>query len=91
MGERKLCGSAQVRRDGVVLQHGSVLRHRLPFDELDLVVPRPAIRRSPTSGPVCAATVTLEELGAPHDARTVGEALVEVLPLASTSTSRPGW
>ena len=37
VGERKLCGSAQVRRDGAVLQHGSVLIHRLPFDELDLV------------------------------------------------------
>jgi lipoate-protein ligase A len=78
VGDRKLCGSAQVRRDGAVLQHGSVLRRRLPFDELDLVHARPgdppvdAAREH-----LRAATVTLEELGAPCDARTVGEALVE--------------
>lgn len=71
VGDRKVCGSAQVRRDGVVLQHGSVLLDRLPFDETDLVVgptDRAALR---------AATVTLAELGAPTDPRVVGQALVE--------------
>ena len=41
VGDRKLCGSAQVRRGGAVLQHGSILLDRLPFDETDLLVPRP--------------------------------------------------
>jgi lipoate-protein ligase A len=78
VGDRKLCGSAQMRRDGAVLQHGSVLRHRLPFDELDLVNARPGDPPvAAARAHLRAATVTLEELGAPHDARTVGEALVE--------------
>ena len=42
VGDRKLCGSAQVRRAGAVLQHGSMLLERLPFDETDL--PRRAPR-----------------------------------------------
>lgn len=78
VGERKLCGSAQVRRDGAVLQHGSVLVHRLSYDELDLVHARPG------DPPVEEArsqlrdvTVTLEELGAPTEPRVVAEALVE--------------
>ena len=41
VGDRKLCGSAQVRRGGAVLQHGSILLDRLPFDETDLLVARP--------------------------------------------------
>lgn len=76
VGERKLCGSAQVRRGGALLQHGSILLTRLPFDETDLFVPRPgapAVRRADLR----AATVTLEELGAPTDPRVVGAALVE--------------
>ena len=61
VGDRKVCGSAQVRHRGVVLQHGSVLLDRLGFDETDLVVgggDRAALR---------AATVTLAELGAPSE------------------------
>lgn len=78
VGERKLCGSAQVRRDGAVLQHGSVLCGRLPFDELDLVNARPGDPPvAEARAQLRAATVTLEELGAQHDARTVAEALVE--------------
>jgi lipoate-protein ligase A len=87
VGDRKLCGSAQVNRGAVVLQHGSILLHRLPFDETDLLVgdhDRARLR---------AATVTLEELGAPAGARTVGAALVEgfseALDLSFRSTSRP--
>lgn len=71
VGDRKVCGSAQVRHRGVVLQHGSVLLHRLPFDETDLVAAaggRTALR---------AATVTLDELDAPADPRVVADALVE--------------
>jgi len=84
VGERKVCGSAQVRRDGVVLQHGSVLLDRLPFDETDLVVgghDRTGLR---------AATVTLAELGAPTGPAVVAEALVagvaEALDVDFTST-----
>jgi lipoate-protein ligase A len=71
VGERKLCGSAQVRRRqgrGAVLQHGSILLDRLAFDESAL------LRGAP---PLAAATVTLRELGAPSDAREVADALVE--------------
>jgi lipoate-protein ligase A len=73
--ERKVCGSAQVRRAGAVLQHGSILLTRLPFDETDV------LRSRPGTDPVSrdrlrAATVTLDELGAPSDPRTVGDALV---------------
>ncbi len=78
VGDRKLCGSAQVRRDGAVLQHGSILTHRLPFDELDLVRRRPGdLPVDEARGRLRAATVTLEELGAPTDARVVARALVE--------------
>src|SRR4051812_27684372 len=76
VGERKLCGSAQVRRRGAVLQHGSILLTRLPFDETDLLRTRPgaaAVSRQQLR----AATVTLEELGASTDHRTVAHALVE--------------
>jgi len=76
VGDRKLCGSAQVRRAGAVLQHGSILLTRLPFDETDLFAPRPGA--APVSRErLRAATVTLEELGAPTEARTVADALVE--------------
>jgi lipoate-protein ligase A len=71
VGDRKVCGSAQVRRGTGVLQHGSILLDRLAFDETDLVVgthDRAVLR---------AATVTLAEIGAPHDVRTVAAALVE--------------
>ena len=64
VGDRKLCGSAQVRRAGAVLQHGSVLLERLPFDETDLLAVRPGAPVV-TSERLRAATVTLGELGAP--------------------------
>jgi len=70
VGNRKLCGSAQMRRGGAVLQHGSVLLDRLPFDESHLT--RPA--RYPVE--VGAVTVTLRELGAPADPEPVAAALV---------------
>ena len=71
VGERKLSGSAQVWRDDYVLQHGSILLRRLSFDETDLLHgagARDALR---------AATVTLDELGAPFEARHVAGALVD--------------
>jgi lipoate-protein ligase A len=71
VGDRKVCGSAQVRRRGVVLQHGSILLERLDFDETDLVTgggDRERLRRS---------TVTLGELGAPTDPGVVFAALVQ--------------
>jgi lipoate-protein ligase A len=81
VGDRKLCGSAQVQRGGVVLQHGSVLLERLPFDELDL------LRSPPEQGPAAAPdpdahralrarSVTLRELGVDASSAEVVDALV---------------
>lgn len=72
VGDRKLCGSAQVQRDGVVLQHGALLLDRLPFDETDLL--RGAADHDGRAR-LRAATVTLRELGAPVDPRTVADAI----------------
>jgi len=75
VGDRKLCGSAQVRRDGAVLQHGSVLVRRLDFDETDLFLgPRAA---TVTRAALRAATVTLEELAVPIDLDAIAHALIE--------------
>jgi lipoyl(octanoyl) transferase len=71
VGDRKVCGSAQVQRGAGVLQHGSILLERLAFDETDLVVgdhDRDGLR---------AATITLAELDAPTDPRVVAHAVVE--------------
>ena len=76
VGDRKLCGSAQVRREGAVLQHGSILLTRLAFDETDVLRARPGAP-AVTRDALRAATVTLVELGAPTDARVVADALVE--------------
>jgi lipoate-protein ligase A len=76
VGDRKVCGSAQVRRDGAVLQHGSILLTRLPFDETDLLRPRPGVPAT-TRAQLRDATTTLEELGAPTSPRVVADALVE--------------
>jgi lipoyl(octanoyl) transferase len=73
---RKLCGSAQLWRDGAVLQHGSILLRRLAFDETDVLVDagdRAALR---------AATITLAELGAPSEARRVADALITGMSVA---------
>jgi lipoate-protein ligase A len=77
VGDRKLCGSAQVRRDGAVLQHGSILLDRLPFDETDLLVLRRPGAPVLTRERLRAATVTLGELGAPTAVHTVAHAVVE--------------
>jgi lipoyl(octanoyl) transferase len=76
VGERKVCGSAQVRRAGAVLQHGSVLLDRLPFDETDVFRSRPG-GPTVTRAVLREATVTLGELGAPTEPRVVADALVE--------------
>jgi lipoate-protein ligase A len=95
VGDRKVCGSAQVRRRGAVLQHGSLLLWRGPFDETDLLRPRPGVPVT-TRAQLRAATVTLEELGAPYDADRVGRALLEGFAAAFdltfdlTSTPRVG-
>jgi len=73
VGDRKLCGSAQVQREDSVLQHGSVLLRRLPFDETDLLRGNDETSRRQLRG----ATVTLEELGAPTGARAVADALLD--------------
>ena len=69
VGDRKVCGSAQVRRHGAVLQHGSILLRRLAIDECDVVTSacdKQALRE---------ATTTLEELRAPCDARSAADAI----------------
>jgi lipoate-protein ligase A len=81
VGDRKLCGSAQVQRGGAVLQHGSVLVGRLPFDELDLLRPPPGMDPSSAAGPAAhrelrARSVTLRELGVGASREEVAEALV---------------
>ncbi len=76
VGDRKLCGSAQVRHHGAVLQHGSILLQRLAYDETDVFRPAPGARED-ARAQLRAATVTLEELGAPTDHRVVADALIE--------------
>jgi lipoate-protein ligase A len=71
VGERKVCGSAQVRHAGVVLQHGSILLERLPFDETDLVA------GDHDRDALVATTVSLGELGAPTDPHVVAAAVVD--------------
>lgn len=74
VGDRKLCGSAQVQRGEVVLQHGSVLVDRLPFAEIDLLPggpPDPDIRAR-----LAAKRVTLRDLGIDATPSEVGAALV---------------
>jgi lipoate-protein ligase A len=77
VGERKLCGSAQVRRGGAVLQHGSVLLRRLAVDEVALVRRRPGDDTRLARARLRERTVTLEELGVPTSAGPVAEALVD--------------
>jgi lipoate-protein ligase A len=74
VGERKLCGSAQVQRGDVVLQHGSVLVERLPFDELDLLAPDPDAAHEKER--LRARSVTLAELGVATDPAIVAGAIV---------------
>jgi lipoate-protein ligase A len=75
VGDRKLCGSAQVRRSGAVLQHGSILLTRLPFDETDVL--HPGCASGVTREQLRRATVTVDELAAPSAPRLVADALVE--------------
>ena len=76
VGDRKLCGSAQVRRDGAVLQHGSILLERLPIDETDVLGARPGSPQL-SRARLRESTVTLAELRASTDTRAVAHALVE--------------
>jgi len=80
VGDRKVCGSAQVQRGSAVLQHGSVLLDRLPFDELDLLLdPIGDTGADPTRAhrDLQARSVTLRELGAETAPALVAAALVE--------------
>lgn len=76
VGERKVCGSAQVHRGPAVLQHGSVLLDRLDVNEADLLRFDDEQARAVARARLRDATVTLAELGATTDPRAVGEALV---------------
>jgi len=78
VGTRKLCGSAQVRRAGAVLQHGSILLDRLDFDETDLfghLAPAGCI--PVTRARLHEVTVTLTELGVDDAPLVVAQALVD--------------
>lgn len=90
VGNRKVCGSAQARRRGAVLQHGSILLTRLPFDETDLLRPRPGAP-TVTRDELRSATVTLAELGAPTEPRVVADALVEGFSAALEVTFDVEW
>ena len=59
-----------------MLQHGSILLGRLPFDETDVLRPRPGTP-GVSRDELRAVTVTLGELGVPDDRRLVADALVE--------------
>ncbi len=76
VGERKLCGSAQVHRNGTVLQHGSVRCRPLEFDETALLRFTSETARATAAGALARSAVTLEELGAASDFPTVARALV---------------
>ena len=83
VGERKLCGSAQVQRGDVVLQHGSVLLERLAFDELDLLTPIATNHeREEAREGLRAKSVTLGELGVTTDPQLVAGALVRGFEMA---------
>jgi lipoate-protein ligase A len=76
VGDRKLCGSAQVQRGGVVLQHGSILLDRLPFDELDLLHPDSRRQEVEEARRVLRArSVTLRELGVEWSSAAVASAI----------------
>ncbi len=74
-GGRKLCGSAQLQRDDVVLQHGSVLCRRLAVEESDVLAFSDETARAKVRADLRERTVTLDELGAPSDAAGVAAAL----------------
>jgi lipoate-protein ligase A len=76
VGERKLCGSAQVQRGSVVLQHGSILLDRLPFDELDLLHPSGDPGLDVARERLRARSVTLTELGVSGDPAVVAASIV---------------
>jgi lipoate-protein ligase A len=91
VGERKLCGSAQVNLGPAVLQHGAILIDRLPFDETDLFADD--AERSATADArrvqLRRSTVTLAELGAPTDPRVVADAIVHGFATAFDLDFRP--
>lgn len=75
VGSRKVCGSAQLHRQGAVLQHGSILLTRLPFDETDVLrFPDPG-SRGRAQARLVEGTVTLAELGRPSEPAVVARAL----------------
>lgn len=75
VGDRKLCGSAQVHRGGVVLQHGSILLDRLPFDETAVLRYPTDDDRARAAGQLRETTITLHELGVDVPIGTVAAAI----------------
>jgi hypothetical protein len=66
-----------VQRRTVLLQHGAILLDRLSITEPDLLVYPDEGSRATERARLGSATITLAELGAPSDAATVAEAVVE--------------
>lgn len=73
---RKVCGSAQLQQEGALLQHGAILLDRLPINETDVMNYADPSRRDVEAHRLLASTVTLRELGAVYDARSVANALI---------------
>jgi hypothetical protein len=66
-----------VQRGAVVLQHGSILLDRLPFDELDLLrAGAPTGEQEAERATLRARSVTLAELGATTDPAVVAASIV---------------
>jgi lipoate-protein ligase A len=77
VGERKLCGSAQVRRGAVVLQHGSIRCRPLPFDETDLLCFGSRAARREAARALADASVDLHGLGVVSEPHAVAAAVIE--------------
>ncbi len=78
VGGRKLVGSAQVKSNGVMLQHGSILFHNDQHRLLDFVPPGPAKERSAQmAGVLRASVVSLAELGFSGPGVLLREALIQ--------------
>ena len=79
VGTRKLVGSAQWRRDGALLQHGSILVH----DDQPLI---PRLMRAPAA-PIPEAATLADALRREPSLDEVGEALADAL--AEATDARP--
>lgn len=73
---RKICGSAQVQRQGALLQHGAILLERLAVNETTFLVYEDEAQRAQEARRLAEATITVGELGGPTDPVAVARAVV---------------